>query len=167
MVQRLRQGTHGAQTNMGLCVPSSLPRLFWTQVDLTNEVNQHRPFLQMLRSDADTSTSQQPWRTARCPGHLFFETQKLHGSSACLGLPAEPAAKEILSVCKGSWAAAADAKDKAKTFSVEGFIGQHDFYRCCVNFKHLPFSARVLLLCVKLPLGMIYFLGRRHGLHVQ
>lgn len=49
----------------------------------------------------------------------------------------------------------------------EGFIGEHDFYRRCVNFKHLPFSARVFLLCIKLPQGLIYAMGRRRGLHFQ
>lgn len=138
-----------------------------TQVNLTNEVKQLQQFLWLLRTDVDTLASQRHWRRASCPRAPAFalhNPEALPSSRARSGLPAEPAAKEILSVCKGSWAAAAYGRYEAKTSRVEGFIVQHDFSRCCVSFKHLPFSARVLLLCIKLALGMIYLLGRRRGL---
>lgn len=150
-------------------MPFSLPSPSCTQEDSANEVKQLRQFLQMLRSDVVTSSSQRHRRTAGCPGAPAFplgNPTALHSSSARSGLPVEPAAKEILSVCKGSSAAAAYVKYEAKMSRVEGFMGEHDFYRRCVNFKHLPFSARILLMWMKLPLGMIYLLGRRHGHHL-
>lgn len=170
MVQRPPQRTHQAQINTGSSMPLSVPLLSCTQVDLTNEGKWLHQFLGMLRSDAGTSASRRLRRSAGCrgaPAFAFWNPEAVHSSSVLSGLPAEPAAKEILSVCKGSWAAAAHVMYEAKMSRAEGFIGQHDFYRSCVNFKHLPFSARVLLLCIKLPLSMIYLLGRRHGLHLQ
>lgn len=169
-MQRLPQRTYQTQINTSLSVPFSLPMLFRTQTDLTNEVKCLQKFLWMLRRDVNISPPQWHCRAAGCPGApaiSLWNTEAVHSSKARPGLPAEPSAKEILSVCKGSWAAAACVQRGANTARAEGFIGELDFYRSCINFKHLPFSAWVLPLCIQMPLGMIYFLGRRHGLQLQ
>lgn len=161
-MQRLPQGTHQTQLNTSLSVPFSLPVLFWTQIDLENQVKCLQKLLWMLRRDVNISPPQWQRRAAGCsgaPAISLWNPEAVHSSRASSGLPAEPSAKEILSVCKGSWAAAACVPCEANTSRAEGFVGELDFYRCCINFKHLPFSAWVLPLCIQMPLGMIYFLG--------
>lgn len=163
MVQRLCQGTHPSQFNMGLFTPPA----FFHPSEL-DKWNKTAPAVPMVAQDwcghlgfpAALEEGKLPQGTCICSS----QSRSLPSSRARSGLPAEPAAKEILSVCKGSWAAAAYGKYEAKTSRVEEFIVQHDFSRCCINFKHLPFSTRVLLLCIKLALGVIYLLGRRRGL---
>lgn len=143
VMQRLPQNTD----NTSLSVAFSIPLLFWTQIDLENKVKCSPEVLWILRRDVNIPLPQWHRRATgypRASAISLWKSEAVHSSRACPGLPAEPSAKEILSVCKGSWAAAACVQCEANTSRAEGFIGELDFYRCCINFKHLPFSAWVL-----------------------
>lgn len=66
---------HQAQLTAGLSVPSSIPLLSCTQVDLINEIKRLCQFLWMLRRDEDTSAFRQHQRTAGCTGAPAFALQ--------------------------------------------------------------------------------------------